>query len=113
MIHYSDKRNIGTLEYQMTTLAQYHENIPTFYQKVCQHLSLILDKIICWLSDEVRSRQVNYQIRPGAFQNNLPPKQPFSAQIAYSPNKIQQNFYTITEATNSNDYPNESDPNGT
>lgn len=47
MMHYSDKRDIGTLEYQMTSLAQRNNTITEFYQQVYQHLSLILDKVAC------------------------------------------------------------------
>lgn len=45
MLHNSAKRDIGTLEYQMTTMTQRHHDIFTFYQMVYQHLSLILDKV--------------------------------------------------------------------
>lgn len=44
-LHYADKRDIGTLEYQMTTLVQHNQSIPEFYQCVYQHLSLILNKL--------------------------------------------------------------------
>lgn len=47
VLHYSDKRDISTLEYQMTVLAQRHLSITEFYQQVYHHLSLILDKIDC------------------------------------------------------------------
>lgn len=52
MMHYSDKRDIGTLEYQMTTLCQGGRSITAFYQAVYQHLSLILDKVACLDIDE-------------------------------------------------------------
>lgn len=44
-LHYADKRDLGTLEYQMTTLVQRQNSIPEFYQQVYQHLSLILNKL--------------------------------------------------------------------
>lgn len=44
-MHYSDKRDIGTLEYQMMTLCQGNRSITEFYQAVYQHLSLLLDKV--------------------------------------------------------------------
>lgn len=47
MMHYSDKRDIGTLEYQLTCLCQGNKSINDFYQEVYQHLSLILYKIAC------------------------------------------------------------------
>lgn len=47
MLHYSDKRDVSTLEYQMTTLAQRGNTVEEFYQQVYQYLSLILDKIDC------------------------------------------------------------------
>lgn len=52
MMHYSDKRDIGTLEYQMTVLCQENRSINVFYQDVYQHLSLILDKVSCLDLDE-------------------------------------------------------------
>lgn len=52
MMHYSDKRDIGTLEYQMTVLRQGNRTITEFYQAVYQHLSLILDKVSCLELDE-------------------------------------------------------------
>lgn len=52
MMHYSDKRDIGTLEYQMTVLCQGNRTINEFYQAVYQHLSLILDKVSCLDLDE-------------------------------------------------------------
>ena len=47
MLHYLDKRDVSTLEYQMTTLAQRNNTVEEFYQQVYQYLSLILDKIDC------------------------------------------------------------------
>lgn len=47
VLHFSDKRDISTLEYQMTVLSQGGQTITDFYQKVYHHLSLILDKIDC------------------------------------------------------------------
>lgn len=44
-LHYADKRDLGTLEYQMTTLIQRSQTIPEFYQQVYSHLSLILNKL--------------------------------------------------------------------
>jgi hypothetical protein len=44
-LHYADKRDLGTLEYQMTTLIQKNNSIHEFYQLVYQHLSLILNKL--------------------------------------------------------------------
>lgn len=44
-LHYADKRDIGTLEYQMTTLIQRNQTIHEFYQQVYYHLSLILNKL--------------------------------------------------------------------
>ena len=44
----------------MTILDHRHKDIPTFYQKVYQHLSLILDKIACHdLSDEFIKTSTN------------------------------------------------------
>lgn len=44
-LHYADKRDLGTLEYQLTTLVQRQQSVPEFYQQVYQHLSLILNKL--------------------------------------------------------------------
>ena len=46
-LHYGDKRDLGTLEYQMTSLIQGKNSIQGFYQEVYTHLSLILNKIGC------------------------------------------------------------------
>lgn len=46
-LHYADKRDLGTLEYQMTALVQGSLTIQEFYQKVYSHLSLILNKLGC------------------------------------------------------------------
>lgn len=43
--HYADRRDIGTLEYQLTTLIQGNKSIEDFYQEVYSHFSLILNKI--------------------------------------------------------------------
>lgn len=45
--HYGDKRDLGTLEYQMSSLIQGNMSIQEFYQKVYTNLSLILNKISC------------------------------------------------------------------
>ncbi|CAD7091700.1 unnamed protein product [Hermetia illucens] len=46
-LHYADRRDVGTLEYQMTTLVQENSSIHEFYQNVYHHLSLILNKLSC------------------------------------------------------------------
>lgn len=46
-LHYADKRDLGTLEYQMTTLIQGNSTIQDFYQEVYSHLSLIINNISC------------------------------------------------------------------
>lgn len=46
-LHYADKRDLGTLEYQMTSLVQGNLSIQEFYQQVYSHLSLILNKLGC------------------------------------------------------------------
>lgn len=46
-LHYADKRDVSTLEYQLTSLVQGTESIQEFYQRVYNHLSLILNKISC------------------------------------------------------------------
>lgn len=44
-LHYADKRDLGTLEYQMTSLVQGNKSVQEFYHSVYEHLSLILNKI--------------------------------------------------------------------
>ncbi|XP_075157913.1 uncharacterized protein LOC142231180 [Haematobia irritans] len=44
-LHFADKRDIRTLEYQMISLVQGNQTVQDFYQKVYTHLSLILNKI--------------------------------------------------------------------
>lgn len=44
-LHYADKRDLGTLEYQLISLVQGNNSIQDFYQEVYSHLSLILNKI--------------------------------------------------------------------
>lgn len=46
-LHYADKRDLGTLEYQMTTLVQNNNSVQDFYQEVYSHLSLIINNISC------------------------------------------------------------------
>lgn len=41
-LHYADKRDLGTLEYQITSLVRGNFTIQEFYQRVYSHLSLIL-----------------------------------------------------------------------
>lgn len=44
-LHYSDKRDLATLEYQMISLVQGKLSIQDFYQVVYKHLSIILSKL--------------------------------------------------------------------
>lgn len=44
-LHYADRRDLGTLEYQMTTLVQGNNTVENYYQSVYNHLSLIQNKI--------------------------------------------------------------------
>lgn len=46
-LHYADKRDLTTLEYQMTTLVQGNKRIQDYYQEVYSHLSLIMNKLSC------------------------------------------------------------------
>lgn len=45
--HYGDKRDVSTLEHQMSTLVQGNKTVSEFYQDIYTHLSLILNKIGC------------------------------------------------------------------
>ena len=47
IMHYADKRDLTTLEYQMTSLIQGNSTVQEFYQTVYSHLSLILNRISC------------------------------------------------------------------
>lgn len=44
-LHYTDKRDLTTLEYHMTTLVQGNNTIQKFYQIVYTELSLITNKL--------------------------------------------------------------------
>lgn len=44
---YADKKDLTTLEYQMTTLFQRNRWVQEFYQEVCAHLLLIMNKLSC------------------------------------------------------------------
>lgn len=44
-LHYADKRDVSTLEYQMTGLIQANSTVQEFYQAVYSQLSLILNKL--------------------------------------------------------------------
>jgi hypothetical protein len=44
-MHYSDKRDLTTLEYQMLRMSQKGNTVQDFYQEIYHHLSLILNKI--------------------------------------------------------------------
>lgn len=44
---YADKRDISTLEYQMSGLVQGNSSIQQFYQSVTSHLTLIINNISC------------------------------------------------------------------
>lgn len=46
-LHYADKRDIRTLEYQMISLVQGNRTVQEFYGQVYNQLSLILNKIAC------------------------------------------------------------------
>lgn len=46
-MHYADKRDLTTLEYQMSTLVQGNNKIQDFYQEVYSYLSLITNKLSC------------------------------------------------------------------
>lgn len=52
-MHYADKRDLSTLEYQMTCLIQGRKSVQEFYAEVYSHLTLILNKIACMeINDE-------------------------------------------------------------
>lgn len=70
--HYADKRDLGTLEYQMTSLVQGQKTIQEFYQEVYSHLSLILNNVSCMnisveavkvLTDNYRNKALDTFIR--------------------------------------------------
>lgn len=66
-MHYSDERDIGTLEPQMTLLYQDQKSITDFYQDVYRHLSLILDKVSCLDLNENSLRAMVHTYREKAF----------------------------------------------
>lgn len=47
-MHYADKRDLSTLEYQLTTITQgVNQTVKEFHQVVYRHLSLLLNKVGC------------------------------------------------------------------
>lgn len=50
--HYADKRDLGTLEYQMASMTQGNSSVQDFYKEIYAHLSLILNKISCMEESE-------------------------------------------------------------
>lgn len=96
ILHYSDKRDISTLEYQMSILTQRNLTITDFYQRVYRHLSLILDKIDCLeigeeslsiLSKTYREKALDTFIR--GLNGNLP-----SLISVTSPTSLSQALHT-------------------
>lgn len=50
--HYADKRDLGTLEYQMSSMIQGNNSVQEYYKQIYAHLSLILNKIACMEESE-------------------------------------------------------------
>lgn len=44
---YADKRDLGTLEYQLSSMTQGNKTVQDFYKEIYSHLSLMLNKIAC------------------------------------------------------------------
>lgn len=71
-LHYADKRDLASLEYQMTSLVQGRSSVQDFYQRVYKHLSLILNKLgtlnasnesVCLLTQTYRDKALDTFIR--------------------------------------------------
>lgn len=69
VLHYSDKRDISTVEYQMSILTQRHLTVAELYRRVFQYLSLILDKIDCLEAGEESLRIFTKTYREKALDN--------------------------------------------
>ena len=65
--HYADKRDIGTLEYQMASIYQGNQTVQQFYQLVYKYLSLILNKISCMTIGEEGIRVLTMTYRNKAL----------------------------------------------
>ncbi|CAD7000988.1 unnamed protein product [Ceratitis capitata] len=66
-MHYADKRDLSTLEYQMTCLLQGRRTVHEFYAEVYSHLSLILNKIACMDINEEAMRILTHTYRDKAL----------------------------------------------
>lgn len=66
-MHYADKRDLSTLEYQMTTLVQGNKTVAEFYQQVYKHLSLILNKLGCTEMSNESLRMITQSYRDKAL----------------------------------------------
>lgn len=111
-LHYADKRDVSTLEYQMTGLIQGNSTVQEFYQNVYSHLSLILNKLggleagneaLNLLTQTYRGKALDTFNNQPARKDYQPPstpkynlqrnRQPFHPSIAYIP--YQQNLPTM------------------
>lgn len=102
VLHYSDKRDISTLEYQMSILTQRNLTVTEYYQRVYRHLSLILDKIDCLeigeeslgiLTKTYREKALDTFIR--GLNGNLP-----SLVSVTSPTSLPQALHTCLKLGN-------------
>jgi len=44
-LHFADKRDVGTLEYELTQMTQVNQKLEDFYLRNNNHVSLIMNKI--------------------------------------------------------------------
>jgi len=44
-LHFADKRDVGTLEYELTQMTQGNQKVEDFYLRINNHVSLIMNKI--------------------------------------------------------------------
>lgn len=66
-LHFADKRDITTLEYQMNSLMQGNKSIQEYYQEVYTCLSLILNKIGCMNIEAAAMRLLTQTYRDKAL----------------------------------------------
>lgn len=67
MMHYSDGRDLGTLEYQLNSLSQGNRSVAQYYQRVYSLLSLNLDKVACLELGEDAMVAMTYSYRNRAL----------------------------------------------
>lgn len=112
-LHYADKRDLTTLEYQMSTLVQGNSKVQDFYQEVYSYLSLIMNKLSCMdvsrealdlLAQTYRDKALDVFIRglKGNMSLHLGMKEPKDLPQALHLCLKMENQFVRTQFVNSN-----------